>query len=199
MKYIFAICLILSFLITACNSGSSGSSSKSPFQGIWFDDEIVEFKQSKDSKIICSNIENSEWTNYKNELMIDGFRIDSQGNVSDFNLNHENNNVMFKVRDDGTTFDNAFLKKDENCENCEKLIGFTIKKVGNDKLINIVKLKTENSEIVESRIEYVRMSEEEVSEIKTIFNNCKLFNQDIYDKCMASGVKAEKCQEISFK
>lgn len=199
MKYIFFIFLILSsFVFTACSGGgSAGASSQSPFRGMWFSDEILAYKESKDPEIICDNIENNEWTNYQNELLIDGFIIDFDGSVYDFSINNFDKNVMFKVSEDGTTFDNMFLNNDGNCENCEDLIGFTMEIVGDDKLINTVEYKTEDKEVEKSSIEYVKMNESEISEIKNIVNSCNAFKQDIYDKCIASGVKSEKCQETS--
>ncbi len=172
---IFMMGLTLTLLgsaLTACGGGNGSNSNQgnSTFQGTWLGVEILEFRKNKDPKVICDNVENS--TNNNNELSIDGYVIEGNGLVYDFSINESVSPLLWKVRLDGTTYDNMILQNKDSIEGAAELVGHSMKKISDDKISSDWQIKISKGGVETGHVEFVRMSDAEITEIRKVFNDC---------------------------
>lgn len=131
-------------------------------------------ERNKTDQFIC---EHSEKYSDSDELefMLDGFKIDSSGNVYD--LRWESGVFafapMWKVRADGSTYDNIFLKP--GSENGADLRDLKMKLIDSDHLSKVW-IATLHDGSVEPYPEHilVRISIQEIDEIKAILKKCPI-------------------------
>lgn len=162
--------LICSLIVVACESGSDGNSSRasSPFEGVWFGEEIAEFQAG--SLNLCDEIEDGEF-------QIDAYSIDKNGAVRDFDVQDRvavaNIPVMWKVKNNGDTYDNLFLNPSTDCENCEGLQGLKMEKLNEYTLVSKWAIKQpEDGTIVNSEVKYLKLDTTQVQDVRNTLNSC---------------------------
>lgn len=166
---IFIILLGASFLLAACSGSGGGSQEASLFQGTWLEKEIVDVRKSSDDAKICEFIEMS---NGAKELSIDGVEIDSNGHVKDFQLNSTAAFPVWKVRSDGSVYDDYIMQNKDTIDGAENLVGHKMRYIDESTIANVWTIKPKGSENIESEVIFVKVSPEEVAKIKSNVEKC---------------------------
>ena len=162
------IFVVWAIFATACGGGSNQSAETHSFEGIWLEESILEFRESGDNQYLCDRL---ELMNGEYELTIDGFQISATGNVRDFSL-HRQTGVMWRVRSDGSTYDNLLVDRAENFDSNSQLVSNQMRKVDPDTITNTWVVMSEGNPNELNPIFYHRSSEEEVAQLKQIVEEC---------------------------